>query len=141
MPNNYDGYYPQYQFASGGLMQALSPNQAAYDPKFLQDSLLQKLFEEQTKQQILNAFTPGAGGSTGGGVPGGVSAPGGGLSFLEQLLASTAPVPASPPAPVPGTAPVPAPVPTTPVANKGKIMTQSGGPRNDALYYDRRLSR
>ena len=101
---NYDGYYPQYQFASGGLMQALSPNQATYDPKFMQDSFLQKLLMEQTKQQILNAFTPG-GGQGAAGAPAASN-----LSFLEQLLAST-PTPAAPPAPKPVAPPVQAPVP------------------------------
>ena len=90
----YDGNYPQYQFASGGLMQALSPNQAAFDPKFMQDSFLQKLLQEQTKQQIMNAFVPQQGGS-----------------FLEQIMNSNAPIPAAPPAPQPVVPPVPQPNP------------------------------
>lgn len=115
---NYDGYYPQYQFASGGLMQALSPNQATYDPKFMQDSFLQKLLMEQTKQQILNAFVPGGG----QGAPGGASAPGaGGMSYLEQLLAST-PTPAAPPAPQPVAPPVQAPAPVQ-TSGKKRRMT------------------
>lgn len=116
--NGYDGYYPQYQFAQGGLMQALSPQQAAYDPKFLQDSLLQKLFQEQTKQQILNAFTPGGGAN---GIPGGVMSNPIGQSYLEQLLASTTPVPASPPAPKPVAPPAPAPVPVQVDTRKRRV--------------------
>jgi hypothetical protein len=74
--NGYDGYYPQYQFYQGPR-----PGRQ-FDPKFLNDALIQLLFKSQTQGQILDAFTPGAGGGSGAPAQGG-------NAYLEQLLAQT----------------------------------------------------
>jgi hypothetical protein len=74
--NGYDGNYPQYQFYQGPR-----PSRQ-FDPKFLNDALIQLLFKSQTQGQILDAFTPGAGGGSGAPAQGG-------NAYLDQLLAQT----------------------------------------------------
>jgi hypothetical protein len=74
--NGYDGYYPQYQFYQGPR-----PSRQ-FDPKYLNDALIQLLFKTQGQQQILDAFTPG--GTGGSGAPAQ-----GGNAYLDQLLAQT----------------------------------------------------
>jgi hypothetical protein len=70
----YDGNYPQYQFYQGPR-----PSRQ-FDPKYLNDALIQLLFKTQTQGQILDAFTPGAGGGSGAPAQGG-------NAYLDQLLA------------------------------------------------------
>jgi hypothetical protein len=72
--NGYDGYHPQYQFYQGPR-----PGRQ-FDPKYLNDALIQLLFKSQGQQQILDAFTPGAGGGSGAPAQGG-------NAYLDQLLA------------------------------------------------------
>jgi hypothetical protein len=74
--NGYDGNYPQYQFYQGPR-----PGRQ-FDPKYLNDALIQLLFKTQGQQQILDAFTPG--GTGGSGAPAQ-----GGNAYLDQLLAQT----------------------------------------------------
>jgi hypothetical protein len=87
--NGYDGYYPQYQFYQGPR-----PGRQ-FDPKYLNDALIQLLFKSQGQQQILDAFTPG--GTGGSGAPAQ-----GGNAYLDQLLAQQqqAPAPAAQAAPL-----------------------------------------
>jgi hypothetical protein len=74
--NGYDGNYPQYQFYQGPRPRR------EFDPKYLNDALIQLLFKTQTQGQILDAFTPGAGGGAGAPAQGG-------NAYLDQLLAQT----------------------------------------------------
>jgi hypothetical protein len=117
--NGYDGMYPQYQFYQG-------PRPGTeFDPKFGTDALMQLLFQQQTKQQLLDAFVPG--GSTGSGMP--MQQPQGspaGASFLEQLLAAIPQQNATPAAPAAPVAPV-APVAPANTQKKRKPATQDGG--------------
>ena len=109
----YDGNYPQYQFYQGPR-----PDRQ-FDPKMLDNALLQLLFQSQTQNQLLDAFTPG--GAGGSGAP----AQGGG-SYLEQLLAQSQQAPAAQQTPA-------AQAPASPVAQvlaeakKRQMMMDGGG--------------
>jgi hypothetical protein len=72
----YDGNYPQYPTYYGPR-----PGRQ-FDPKYLNDALIQLLFKTQGQQQILDAFTPG--GTGGSGAPAQ-----GGNAYLDQLLTQT----------------------------------------------------
>jgi hypothetical protein len=74
--NEYDGNYPQYPMYFGPR-----PSRQ-FDPKYLNDALIQLLFKTQGQQQILDAFTPGGSGGSSASAQGQ-----GGASYLDQLLA------------------------------------------------------
>jgi hypothetical protein len=101
-----DNNYPQYQFFNGGPMQ-----QPQFDQKYLNDTLLNKLFQTQAQQQLLSAFTPaqggmsfleqllsgmGAGGGSGGGAPNMPSMGGGGSNPLFPTWGPTKPITSAP---------------------------------------------
>lgn len=94
----------------GQGMQQFQPGQQPVDAKYLSDPLMQKLFQDQVKGQLINAFAPQQG--QGG--------------FLEQLLGS---IPA--PAPLPTTTPTTTPVATDP---KKKKQPSTMGPTSGNPY-------
>lgn len=108
----YDGNYPQYPTYYGPR-----PGRQ-FDPKYLNDALIQLLFKTQGQQQILDAFTPG--------YTGGSGAPAqGGNAYLDQLLAQSQQ--AAPAAPVAAQQASPLAALLEDEAKKRNIMMDGGG--------------